>query len=386
MRKWIFLGVLAVALAVLTAVAPALAQEAPPALQYALDDLSARVGATVAVENLDSWFWEHQQFGDTSLGCPQPDQAYAQVLTSGYQFMLTYGGVSYDYRVSDDGSIVILCGATQLSPTPTAGAAGTMVPTPQGGPSPTPTLPPTTIQCPPDQALRLTVGDTARLAPGMPGDLRAEADANAQPLGSVTPGATFQVIGGPTCTSAGAVWWQVSATGQTGWIAQGAQDLFFVERVPQALPALTDLGALAADNLNNLQQLTALQGNVAGAAAWSPDGAKLALASTNPAAPGVWIYDLAQVAAQGPTLLPTDARATAVAYTPDGNLAVGLENGSVAFWPGAPSAGAAAPLATLPVGQGAVRAITFSPDGRLMATVSEGGTVRLWGVPSSVQG
>ena len=46
-------------------------------------------------------------FPDASLGCPQPDQMYAQVITPGYQVILAVSGSEYDYRVA--GETVILC-------------------------------------------------------------------------------------------------------------------------------------------------------------------------------------------------------------------------------------------------------------------------------------
>lgn len=49
-----------------------------------------------------------QDFSDTSLGCPKPDQMYAQVITPGYQVILEVQGTQYDYRLTDQDN-VILC-------------------------------------------------------------------------------------------------------------------------------------------------------------------------------------------------------------------------------------------------------------------------------------
>ncbi len=46
-------------------------------------------------------------FPDASLGCPQPDQMYAQVITPGHQVVLAANGSEYDYRVA--GETVMLC-------------------------------------------------------------------------------------------------------------------------------------------------------------------------------------------------------------------------------------------------------------------------------------
>jgi hypothetical protein len=45
---------------------------------------------------------------DTSLGCPQPDMAYAQVVTPGYWIVLETNGLQYPYHTDLEGQ-VILC-------------------------------------------------------------------------------------------------------------------------------------------------------------------------------------------------------------------------------------------------------------------------------------
>lgn len=91
---------------------PVAAQETPPpdAIQAALADLNEQVGAELTLENPAlEWSWSEETFGDTSLGCPQPDMMYAQVLTQGYTFLFTYEGTVYDYRAMLDGQSVVLC-------------------------------------------------------------------------------------------------------------------------------------------------------------------------------------------------------------------------------------------------------------------------------------
>ncbi|MCY4080515.1 MAG: hypothetical protein OXF54_09745 [Caldilineaceae bacterium] len=45
---------------------------------------------------------EEVEWGDTSLGCPHPDEMYAQMITPGYFIVLESGGNTYDYHTSDD--------------------------------------------------------------------------------------------------------------------------------------------------------------------------------------------------------------------------------------------------------------------------------------------
>lgn len=52
--------------------------------------------------------FEAQDFPDSSLGCPQPEQMYTQVITPGYQVVLEAQGQVYDYRITDQDN-VILC-------------------------------------------------------------------------------------------------------------------------------------------------------------------------------------------------------------------------------------------------------------------------------------
>ncbi|MDE0199460.1 MAG: hypothetical protein OXK78_14760 [Caldilineaceae bacterium] len=45
---------------------------------------------------------EEVEWGDTSLGCPHPDEMYAQVITPGYFIVLQSGGNTYDYHTGAD--------------------------------------------------------------------------------------------------------------------------------------------------------------------------------------------------------------------------------------------------------------------------------------------
>ena len=72
----------------------------------AKDDLSARLSvdlATIAVLRADAVNWS-----DGSLGCPQPDMNYAQVITPGYLIVLEANGVSFEYHASR-GTEVVYC-------------------------------------------------------------------------------------------------------------------------------------------------------------------------------------------------------------------------------------------------------------------------------------
>ncbi|MEQ8671577.1 MAG: LysM peptidoglycan-binding domain-containing protein [Aggregatilineales bacterium] len=81
----------------------------PPQLDIVLASLSQGLREDVSRADLISYEWIRRDFSDTSLGCPSMGANYAQVITPGYQFFLTYDGTLYDYRVSDSGDSVVLC-------------------------------------------------------------------------------------------------------------------------------------------------------------------------------------------------------------------------------------------------------------------------------------
>ncbi len=84
-----------------------LGPEALAAAEAARADLAARLDIDAGEPELVGLM--PGEWGDTSLGCPAEDTAYAQVVTSGYTVMLDYQGTEYDYHVSSDGVIVVLC-------------------------------------------------------------------------------------------------------------------------------------------------------------------------------------------------------------------------------------------------------------------------------------
>ena len=58
--------------------------------------------------------FEPMEWPNTSLGCPEPDKLYAQVITPGFRFVLghTVGTQMelHEYHTDEDGSIVVSCG------------------------------------------------------------------------------------------------------------------------------------------------------------------------------------------------------------------------------------------------------------------------------------
>lgn len=92
-------------------VAGPVAQPAPDSsVDAAVADLAAWLEvdpATIAVVTVDEVTWR-----DSSLGCPEPDRAYLQVLTPGLRIILAAGDSTYEYH-SGRGGRVILCANPQ---------------------------------------------------------------------------------------------------------------------------------------------------------------------------------------------------------------------------------------------------------------------------------
>lgn len=67
-----------------------------PQVERAIVDLANRQGADrseIIVESVESVEWR-----DSSLGCPQPGMAYAQVMTPGFRIILQLNGARYTYH------------------------------------------------------------------------------------------------------------------------------------------------------------------------------------------------------------------------------------------------------------------------------------------------
>lgn len=72
----------------------------------ATNALSARLGIPAA--NIKMVKQEAVDWPDTSLGCPVPGMAYAQVITPGYRLVLGVGDKTYEYH-SDLAGRVVTC-------------------------------------------------------------------------------------------------------------------------------------------------------------------------------------------------------------------------------------------------------------------------------------
>ncbi|MGH2356162.1 MAG: hypothetical protein ACRDI2_09330 [Chloroflexota bacterium] len=80
-----------------------------PEGQQAIDAalLAAARHLNIGRDKLQVLRLERREWPDTSLGCPQPDMAYAQVITPGYLVELGAAGEQFEYHTDTDGHAVL---------------------------------------------------------------------------------------------------------------------------------------------------------------------------------------------------------------------------------------------------------------------------------------
>lgn len=305
-----------------------LAQGAPEPINDALDDLSQRVGRTLTLNDL-YWSWERITFPDASLGCPQPGEFYAQVQVLGYRFLFTYQGQIYDYRVSEDRQIVILCSVVDEDADDKEDITAPLRDEPDY----------TNPLCPPPpedityMRTRLAPSVEARVASPLPSAVRAEARADAALLGEIPGGGRLEIIDGPLCDETGSLWWQVVSNGLSGYVAEGRAGEYFLEPVsPLPLPAERNVIGLDTPALIAFR----LQGNFAPALAFAPAQpgsafSRLVIAGRT-GSEGAWVYDL-DALDRPPRIVPANNRLTTVDFGSAPNIVLlGGVDGGIRLW------------------------------------------------------
>ncbi|NWF69357.1 MAG: hypothetical protein HXY40_09745 [Chloroflexi bacterium] len=299
-RYWaLLLAVLLLALPLAT-----LAQ-APEQINLALADLGTRVGRTITLADLSDWAWSEQIFPDASLGCPQTGQTYAQVQTRGFQFILTFENVTYDYRVSADGTLVVLCSSVS-APESCDSAPGDI----------------------PFVEPRLTIGQQARVVQNITLSLRAEPTRGALSLADIPAGTVVDVLDGPRCAIGSLRYWQIrynSPNGAiVGWGAEGYDGEYYLEPLTLTPGQPQTRVRLTAGNIAGLGELFTV-GTQATSSALSPDSRFLALGDPSGT---LTLYDLAS-GETGFAVVVTTAPITALAFTSDSSRVAGIAGGSI---------------------------------------------------------
>ena len=324
------------------------AQGAPGQIEAALADLRSRLGRSIALTNLASWRWEQQNFDDASMGCEAAPGGGGPVL--GYQFLLTYNFVIYDYRVSHDRSQVILC--SEMTPEQAAAAQAAEEQYSNR-------LCPDSAEPAVYMRSRIDLGMDAEAAQEFV-NLRAGPTTSAPVLMQIPADFPFTVAAGPECADS-LVWWYVLAGEQTGYVAEGIDGAYLVQP-PQPEP-LPDRVVLSASNIMRLQEVSRLAGNFRPQHDWSRDGSRLYLPGDT-GSDSIWMVQLNQFDLT-PLIVPTDdALTTAHARPGADQVLYGSEAGSLHLLQidVIPEQNYSERL-FLNAHGGAVSAVAFSPDG-----------------------
>jgi hypothetical protein len=79
--------------------------DAAAAVDAALHEAATHLG--VATTQLQVTQVESREWPDASLGCPQPDQLYSQVVTPGYLVMIASGSHQLEYHADTRGRVTL---------------------------------------------------------------------------------------------------------------------------------------------------------------------------------------------------------------------------------------------------------------------------------------
>lgn len=358
--KRLFLVVMLVVLGTMSI----MAQGAPDPINDALAALNAQLGTNYTLNDI-GWYWEQENYPDTSLGCPQEGQVYAQQLTVGYRFVFTANGNNYDYRVAADRSILFLCSTTPIETTDDGSTNTTPDFLTSDYTNPLCPTPPEGIQY---MHSRLTATIQARVQPGLPNRVRAEPSVDAAQTGEIPGGSIFTVLQGPVCDDQGYLWWQVDYDGFVGWTAEGRDGDYFIEPVPPA--TLPNTETINVDNMSLVAELSRFQANLGVGLAWSQntetDAAAKLVVTGDLGADGAWVINTG-ASDESPRFLTGSDTLTVADFGFDSNVALfGSADGALRLWDIREGAGLVE-RAFLQGHDSPVEAIAFSPNGEMLA-------------------
>jgi uncharacterized protein YraI len=201
------------------------AQDIPRPVQMALDDLNRRLGRSLGPADFN-WRWTQENYQSSSLGCLTPPFQPVSGQQIGYRIELSVDGITWDYRVNADFSVLFLC-SPQATPVPTIRPTTTPPPTWTLNP----TASPTATVCVGGPAPRLLSGQMGRVVlTGTPNNVRSAPGTDGPLVGLLQPGASFYIMAGPYCAG-GVAWYAVVATESdlTGWTAEGLGNTYWLE-------------------------------------------------------------------------------------------------------------------------------------------------------------
>ena len=348
--------------------------QVPSQLQLVLDNMSSYLGRTVTIRDFSQWNYTVARHTDSALGCSSVSGNSIPQGINGYTFIFTGNGVTYDWRISEDGSIVFPCDAGMIQ-------QGTAPPPPTSLPATA--LPPTAAStpCPSNYAgylpPRLQVGAQMRIEPGgTPNRIRQTPGITGVQIGVINAGSVADVVGGPSCDSISQIiWWQVRINNIVGWTAEGVlPDDYFVDPignqpitpVPVTVPVLPDeRSVITPDNVLDLVMVLALPVPSVSDIAFTADQSLVAFGSFG----GAFVYMLPTLFEEPMLTNPLEG-VMAVAFSPDGRYFVYGTFTNVVTIADIQAAGRVTQLANPPT-EG-VNALAFSPDANYRLAVASG--------------
>lgn len=349
------------------------AQGAPQAINVALADLNQRLGTSYTLNDLN-WSWEQVRFADTGLDCPMEGQTYTQVEVVGYRFVFEVQGNRYDYRVSADETILVLCSTVSLDDLENEDGDDQPIGSDAEAPYTNPLCP-----TPPEDITymptRLTAQIQARVAPGLPNNLRAEPSTTGGIVGEIPGEGIFTTLAGPTCDELGYLWWQVDFDGLVGWTAEGRNGDYLLEPLP-GTPLPASLAPITAGNMNSLNETSRLQANFGDYLGWSESsevsgGLARLVVTGGFGGDGAWLFNV-NALNEAPLFIPSSVGLTDISFGADTNLALfGGENGALRLWNVSGGDGLIE-RAFLQGHDTPLEAVAFSPNGVLIAGSSDG--------------
>lgn len=334
------------------------AQGAPEVISKALEALSTELGVQVNMGDLKNWTWEQKSFGDASLDCPKEGESYTQQVVEGYIFNLTYANIIYEYHVSADGNIAVLCQQTDLAEATeepgvfSDGYNNPLCPAPEEGQA---TYMRTFLK--PNIGGQVLADESA--------DIRVEANQAAESLAQMPAGALFYTQDGFICAD-GVIWRTINFDGIIGWVAESENGNYFVSNT--APNPLQDHQVISSENASFLVFQSLFEGNFSSVRDWDPTGKFAVLGAKGLDA--VLIYD-SNALHQTPQRLNGQTTYTDMRFNADGSqLILGAKDGTVHIWNTSATSGIQETL-VLNLFQNEVTQADFAPDGLSFAVAGK---------------
>jgi hypothetical protein len=83
---------------------------------FVKSDLAQRLG--VVINDIDVCSITEVEWNDTSLGCPQEDMNFAQIITPGFTILLEVNGQTYEYHTDKEQRVVLCTDIIKATPPP----------------------------------------------------------------------------------------------------------------------------------------------------------------------------------------------------------------------------------------------------------------------------